>query len=230
MLQTRKSPIETDWWVSKSLIPFEPCSSMCVTGPTGSGKTQWVYRLLKNLNGMYVNNAPKKTMYCYGVYQDLFEDMEKMGIIMHPGLPSDKTIEEFADGQHGLIILDDLMARVVAEKSMELLFTQGCHHKQLSVIFITQNLFAQGKTARTVALNTWYLVLFKNVRDASQIMHLGRQIFPRRVGALVEAYEDVMKIPYNYLVVDMSPCSDDRLRLRTRIFPNEDPIIYQPLV
>jgi hypothetical protein len=153
-----------------------------------------------------------------------------MGVVMHSGLPSESTIEEFSDGQHGLIILDDLMAQVVAQKDMELLFTQGCHHKQLSVIFITQNLFLQGKSARTIALNTWYLVLFKNVRDSSQVMHLGRQLYPGRGGVLVDAYNDVMKTMYNYLVVDMSPRGDDRLRLRTRIFPNEDPIIYQPLV
>jgi hypothetical protein len=94
------------------------------------------------------------------------------------------------------------------------------------VIYITQNLYGQGRSARTIALNTWYLVLFKNVRDASQIARLGRQLFPGRPGILLEAYRDVTKTPYNYLVVDMSPQGEDTYRLRTRVFPGEDPVVY----
>ena len=63
-----------------------------------------------------------------------------------------------------LIVIDDLMHRVVEDKEMELLFTQGTHHKCVSVILITQNLYPRGKHARTIALNTWYLVLMKNLR------------------------------------------------------------------
>ncbi len=221
------------WWETQSLVPFEPCSSLCVTGPTGAGKTRWVYTLLQNMEGMYVKDPPKKVMYCYGVYQDLFDEMEKTVpyMTMHSGLPTQSEIEEFAaDGQHGLIILDDLMQQVIQSKDIELLFTQGCHHRKLSVIFITQNLYGQAKSARTIALNTWYLVLFKNVRDTSQIMTLGRQLFPGRSGVLVEAYVDAMKKPYNYLVVDMSPQAEDKTRLRTNIFPGEDPIVYVPKV
>ena len=121
------------WWETQSLAPFETCSSMCVSGPTGAGKTQWVYRLLKNLNGMYVKDPPKKIMYCYGVYQPLYDEMEKTvpHLTFHSGLPAQTEIEEFANGQHGLIILDDLMHQVLEHKDIELLFTQGCHHRRL---------------------------------------------------------------------------------------------------
>jgi hypothetical protein len=55
------------WLQTRSLIRFEPCSRMCVAGPTGGEQTWWVYRLLK-LEDIYVKDPPQKMIYCYGVY------------------------------------------------------------------------------------------------------------------------------------------------------------------
>ena len=82
------------------------------------------------------------------------------------------------DRYHKLIVIQDHMHRVVADKEMELLFTKGNHHKCVSVILITQNLYPREKHARTIAFNTWYLVLMKNLRNVSQVGILGRQLYP----------------------------------------------------
>ena len=44
------------------------------------------------------------------------------------------------------------------------LFAKGSHHQNLSVIYIVQNLFHQGKGNRSISLNSHYL-LFGNIRD-----------------------------------------------------------------
>ena len=44
------------------------------------------------------------------------------------------------------------------------LLTKFAHHKNLSVIFIVQNLFPKGKYARDVSLNAHYIISFKNPR------------------------------------------------------------------
>ena len=213
------------------VFPFLPCSSTCVTGQTGSGKTRFVFQLLKTAKDMYVEDPPNEIMYCFGIHQPLFEEMEKTipNITFHQGLPSPEVIDEFtADRRHRLIVLDDLMHRVVQNVDMELLFTQGCHHRRLSVVFITQNIFPRGTKSRTIALNTTYLVMMKNVRDVSQVATLGRQLFPGRSKILTSAFADATSLPFGYLVVDMSPHSVDTYRLRTRVFPGEDPIVYVP--
>ena len=223
-------PAET-WWEHESLLPFRPCTSMTISGCTNSGKTTWVHKLLRHLNGMYVDNPPQKILYCYGVYQPLFDEMEKTvpNLTFHQGLPSSSILDELTmDRKHALVILDDLMSHVTQSPDMETLFTQGCHHRNMSVIFITQNLYQQGKAARTIALNTQYLILFRNIRDASQISHLAKQMFPGQGHTLVEIYQDCTKKPYSYLVIDMSPQSEDKYRLRTNIFPGEDPLVYIP--
>ena len=203
-----------------------------VTGSTGSGKTRWVYRLLQNLPGMYVDDPPVEVLYCYGIYQPLFDEMQRTlkNFRLHPGLPTRSELDEFThDGCHRLIILDDLMQQVIKNDEMELLFTQGCHHRRISIIFITQNLIPQGKNSRNIALNTWYIVLMKSLRDKLQIAYIGRQIFPGKAKYIEEAYEDSMKEPgHPYLMLDLSPYSDDKYRVRSRIFPGEFPIIYLP--
>ena len=57
-------------------LPFEACSSMCITGQTGAGKTVWLYRLLKQLKAMY-KIPPVHILYCYGIYQPLIDEMER---------------------------------------------------------------------------------------------------------------------------------------------------------
>ena len=219
------------WWETNSLIPFHPCSSMCIAGCTGSGKTHWVFRLLKNLPAMYANDPPHSVLYCYGVYQPLFDDMEKQvpNLTFQQGLPSRQNIEDLTqDGRHHLLILDDLMSEVAASKTVQDLFCQFCHHRNVSVIYITQNIFQQGKCARSIALNTYYLILMRTLRAASQISHLGRQLYPGNGNMLEEIYRDCTQEPYSYLVIDLSPQSEDKYRLRTRIFPDEDPVVYIP--
>ena len=79
------------------------------------------------------------------------------------------------------------MHKVTQDKEIELLFTQGTHHRCVSVILITQNLYPGGKHARTIALNTWYMVLMKNLRDVSQVGILGRQLYPGRGKGFMKA-------------------------------------------
>ena len=117
------------------------------------------------------------------------------------------------------------MHEVIDSKDWQCMFSRGTHHMRTSIVLITQNLFPQGRHARTIALNTWYMVLMKNLRDMSQVNVLGRQIYPGKTKGFMEAYQDALT--HGYLVLDMSPHADDRYRLRTRVFPGEDPIVYQ---
>jgi len=41
------------------------------------------------------------------------------------------------------------------------IFTKGSHHRNVSVVFLAQNLFPQNKFTRATSLNAHYIVLFK---------------------------------------------------------------------
>ena len=102
-----------------------------------------------------------KILYCYSIYQDTFDRMKREveGIEFLAGIPIRGEVENFADGMHNLMILDDLSEGMVKDHDMERLFVQGAHHSNLSVFLVSHNYFRQGKCARTVALNTHYTVL-----------------------------------------------------------------------
>ena len=80
-----------------------------------------------------------------------------------------------------LVVTDDLMHELSNDQRITNLFTKGCHHRNLSVMFTLQNIFHRGKELRDMSLNCNYLVVFKSPRDSSQVNHLARQMFPGRV-------------------------------------------------
>ena len=174
---------------------------------------------------MYVKDPPTRILYCYGIYQPLFDEMERNvpNFTSKQGLPSSEEIDEFtADRCHKFIVIDDLMHKVTQDKEMELLFTQGTHHRCVSVILITQNLYPEGKHTKTIALNTWYTVLMKNLRDVSQVGILGCQLYPGRGKGFMKAYEDAVGSKEGYSIVDTSTQGDDRYHLRRK-----DPLVYR---
>jgi hypothetical protein len=204
-----------------SLQPFKAGGSIILTGQTGSGKTWFVKRLIDNMDGMF-ETPPKKVIYHYGVYQPLFDNIDAD---FRKGLPTLEQIEDLCQKYNPiLLILDDVMDMAVKSNDVELLFTRGCHHYGLNLVYLVQNLYQQGKNSKSISLNSWYTVLFNNPRDVNQISLFDRQLGLKKL--LVKSYEDVMKTPYNYLVVDTSP--NVQYVLKTRIFPGEDPIIYSP--
>ena len=194
-----------------------------VAGPTNSGKTWFVFRLLKHAENM-ITPPPEKIVYCYGEFQPIFA--EYPSVEFHEGLPS---VDRFDGRQRVLLIIDDLMNE--ADQSVCDLFTKLSHHRSVSVVFITQNLFHKNKFVRTMNLNTHYIVMFKNPRDASQVAVLARQMYPGKSRFVVEAFQDATKKPHGYLLIDLRPETDDAYRIRTNIFPDDDrQYVYVPKV
>ena len=126
------------------------------------------------------------------------------------------------------MIIDDLMQET--NDTVANMFTKGSHHRNISVVFLAQNLFPKNKFARTMSLSAHYMALFKNPRDVSQFANLARQMYPKSSQFAVEAYRDATREPYSYLLVDLRPEQDEELRLRTNIFPGETHYVYVPKV
>ena len=115
------------------------------------------------------------------------------------GVPSD--LETLINPSiRNLVVIDDLMRELGNDQRITNLFTKGSHHRNLSVIFLLQNIFHRGKELRDVSLNCHYLVLFKSPRDSSQVTHLAKQMFPGHTKYLQELFQDATKRPYGYLL------------------------------
>ena len=92
-------------------VSFAPNSLFTIVGGTGTGKSSWVFKFLRNLPYMFVDTPTKKVMYCYGIYQPLFDEIKRVipAILFHEGLPDKEEMMELSRDGHALLILDDLM-------------------------------------------------------------------------------------------------------------------------
>jgi len=192
-----------------------------VTGPTGCGKTQFTIKLLKYAREV-VEPAPEKILWCYGVYQHAFESLTEHAEF-HEGVPE---LEKFDGKQKTLLILDDLMHET--DDRVTKIFTKISHHMNVSVLYLTQNIFYGGKQNRTIGLNAHYLTFFRNPRDATQITHLARQMYPGKSKFLSEAFKDATREPFSYLFLDLKPDTEEKFRVRANIFPGEASCVYVP--
>jgi GTPase SAR1 family protein len=191
-----------------------------VAGPTGCGKTVFVQRFLQHLPDM-VDPGPEEIIWCYGEWQPLYNTLK--GVQFVEGLPD---VEQWKGDKRRLVIIDDLMSET--DERVTKLFTKGSHHRDLSVMYVVQNLFGKNKEHRTISLNAHYIVIFKNPRDGSQITNLAKQMYPGRVSYLQESFKDATSAPHGYLLLDLRQETPDNLRLRTYIFPDEIQTVYVP--
>jgi hypothetical protein len=113
------------------------------------------------------------------------------------------------------------MAQSSKDKCIADPFTKGSHHRNLSIVYIVQNIFHQGKEMRNISLNAHYIVLFKSPRDKQQISMLARQVSPGKVQEFMRSYEDATSRTHRYLMLDLKPTTSDQDRLKTNILPGE---------
>lgn len=106
-----------------------------------------------------IHEPPANILWFYGEYQPLYEKLaDQLGhMIQFIDYISQSFDEDLDKCKINLIILDDFMNEA-ANNKISHLFTKGSHHKNLSVISVSRNLFNQGKT---ITFNSHYLVLFE---------------------------------------------------------------------
>ena len=221
--------------------------NLLVSGPTQSGKTSWVCRLL--LNSSLLLETPPQAIHWYSphlhppdiLFTETPSSSSRLHVYHHKGLPwrkkqqteeeAEEEEEEEEEEKRGpepgdIIVIDDFAQETTNSSELTAFITKNSHHRKISVCVLTQNLFWGGKETRTQSLNMHYLVLMRQTRDHRQVRTLGRQLTQteKEFRAFLEAYNDATgKNLFSYLLISMHPRDDKRLLLRTTIFPEEAP-------
>jgi hypothetical protein len=108
------------------------------------------------------------------------------------------------------------MAQSSKDKRIADLFTKGSHLRNLSIIYIVQNIFHQGKEMRNISLNAHYIVLFKSPRDKTTHFYACKA---NKSWKSTGVYEELR--PHGYLMLEIKPTADDQQRLKTNVLPGE---------
>ena len=89
-----------------------------------------------------IEGAPENIIWCYGIYQPAYDEMLRSipNISFVEGVPGD--LESMINPSiRSLVVIDDLMHELSNGQRITSLFTKSSHHRNLSVIFILQNIF-----------------------------------------------------------------------------------------
>ena len=191
---------------------------MTVSAPTGSGKSYLVYNILRNNR---LQPAPRRIVVLYKRWQSLYDEMKRTmpNIEFIQGVPNGLDKDGYFNARKpNLIILDDLMSTTANNSTIADLFSEGSHHRNLSVINITQNLFPPGKISTTQRRNTQYMIMFKSPMSQDQIKTIGSFMFPGRVPKFLEIYQKATAPAYGYLVIDAKPDTPESCRFKHELF------------
>ena len=122
--------------------------TMVVGGSSGSGKSIFTFNLVKDaIKTMRV--VPSSIIICYGCEQPFYNNFK---CLPYP-LTIKKGMPDFVPPKNSLLILDDLQE---FNKDISLYFSKYSHHWEISVLYITQNIFL--KDNRNITIKSNYIV------------------------------------------------------------------------
>ena len=112
-----------------------------VGGPSGSGRSSFCIRFLQNLDSLCTERHFDGGVIWF--YSERTTVPSQQLVVLRKNINFNEGVPENSDNAQGkecLVILDDL-------------FTKGSHHRNITVILITQNLFHQVRYCRDISLN-----------------------------------------------------------------------------
>ena len=200
--------------------------SMIIAGPSNSGKTSYVNNLLKHSERL-IDKKFDYILWFYGQsppFQRKGEKMEHINFI--DGLPAsfDDLIQPHLNG---LAIFDDLMSECSDNPLVSELFTRRSHHENLSIIFITQIFFSEGKERKTFTKNATYLVIFNSPLDQTISHSLARKLMPKQVKTFHDIFTAATNTAHGYLFIDGHQKRHKDVMFRSQMF-NDTQRVYIP--
>ena len=183
------------------MLSFRHPTKILISGPTQCGKTYFFKQILAH---KLIQPQPSRIIYVNSERPP--EPSEFPNIEFIQGISKRvETYETIDPNERNLIVIDDQMGEAGPHPLIGSLFTKNSHHKNITIIYIVQNLFDYGRHHRTISVNSHYLVLFKNTREQGQVHALASQVFPTNVKYLLGAFPDATRSKSGYLFLHSHP-------------------------
>jgi hypothetical protein len=202
-------------------------ATLIVSGPSGSGKSELTRSIINNFPlTTSIKKDRVKVMWAYSMIESL-RPLSSPNVLVSffEGVPTIKQIREEAPD---ILVLDDLLMSAAKDNGIADLFIKGSHHLNLTIFFLVQNIFANGRNMRNISLQAKYLIFMKSMRDEQQFKVIARQT-PIPYDRLVSAYRTATDPAFGYLVLDLTQDTPLDLRLRSKITPRYLPGYNQPV-
>lgn len=182
-------------------IAFLASHNTIIFGPTGIGKTEFMLQVIRQ---KLVEPFPENIYYMFNVEQEfmkVWNQNEDQPIQFIKGLDFSKI----DSNKTSLLVVDDLILSG-ENKEMAEMFILGSHHKQISLFYITQNLFPNCPMFRLMSSNAHYFVLFNSQRHFRQIKTLAGQMFcGKDIKRIINAYIRSSNQKRSFILLSLAP-------------------------
>lgn len=188
-------------------------ATFVVSGSTASGKTSLTLRLMKERETVFTPPIERAIFVC-DCFQDQFKPYEG-------SIEFVKSLDDVElDGRSTILALDDMMSS--KDSRITDFFTKG-RHRNVTTLYLTQNLFAPNPHTRCLNTNAHHFLFLKSPRGCLQLGTLARQIFAgEKAKALQRIYEDhVTSRNYGYLWLNLAPDCPESLRVRSEFLASD---------
>ena len=202
-----------------------PCFKLCVFGPSRSGKSTLIKDILLNIDS-FSSEPPKKIILIYVVWQPIYDEMKQKGLVdvfLQDNSDLEQQLTNYIQGEEILFIFDDMINSVNIKYISELFMVQG-RHKNISLIFISQQSFRNSDDFRAISNNTNYIILMKNERNLNDVINLSKQATPGKDSLLLQIYKKATSDGYSYLFINFTHECTKETKYMSHLFA-EDHII-----
>ena len=217
--------------IDKDQLKFRDCTNFLISGCTQSGKSTFVKRLLTHSKELFITN-PEICLFSYSHWQPAYNELQQQWgdkIVFMEDLPKEEYLRDtMKDYKHGIFVADDKATQIPESAFFMDLLTRYGHHFNLSNVMLVQDPSLNGKMKSVLSKNFHVNVLMKSPRDRNYVRNLA--IMLNDYKCLTQAYDDATKEKYGYLVIDLHPQAEDRLKYRSFIFPDDQhTVVYRAI-
>ena len=187
-------------------IRWDTPANCILAGPSFSGKSTILDKILRNKNSLFKEGAEKKVILFYLSEQPIYQAWERDNLLAYkskgtPSITKFLEIIKFYAPSGALLFFDDLAGEVVKHMNFyRELFLVHTHHLNLCTFLILHNIFTPG--LRELSLNAHRIILTYNPRDSLGVSNLSRQSFPGTKNFLPAIYQKLGETPYSYLCLN----------------------------
>jgi hypothetical protein len=191
-----------------------------LVGPSRSGKTQFLYDILKQGEkkislSRYKLKWFKKIYYIFQFQQEIFKEIEKnVPGIVFVKLEDINFSQLLKGAEHCCLIFDDLIYDLTDQKYFLQIAIGEAHHSRFSVFIISQSLFPPGKYTRDITNQCSYTFVFKICNDLTSVRRFAWKVTPDNESYFMASYIHCTSKNYSPLLVDCEQITPRFLKLR----------------
>jgi len=220
-------------------LKFQTPCAVCVSGPSQSGKSTLIVKLIKFRKEMFTNEF-KRCLYCQPsnlctsnnpIFEEILKYFPTAELVC--GLPDVTKLHLDDENSNDLVVIDDLFSEFLESPEMVHLLSVQIHHSRITTLISLHNVYYNSKFSKTIRRNFNYNIFFYNRLDLRELKSLSCQL-GKNSNFLQDCFDFLAtKFPNEnaYVLVDGHYKSITSLYVRSHIFPENgkiEPIIFFP--